>query len=82
MRTGADYRNSLRDGRQVFILGEGPVEDVTTHPATQAMVEEYAAWYDRHADPATAEAATQKAADALWGFLDGMAREAGITCAH
>lgn len=37
---------------------------------------------DQHADPATAEAATKKAADALWGFLDGMAREAGITCSH
>ncbi|TMJ24620.1 MAG: hypothetical protein E6G95_17900 [Alphaproteobacteria bacterium] len=55
MRTGADYRNSLRDRRRVFILGEGRVEDVTTHPATQAMVEEYAAWYDRHADPAWRE---------------------------
>ena len=37
---------------------------------------------DRHADPVTAEAATKKAADALWGFLDGMAREAGIVCPH
>ncbi len=35
---------------------------------------------NRHADPAKAEAATQKAADALWGFLDGIAREAGIRC--
>ena len=52
MRTGADYRKSLRDGRRVFILGEGLVEDVTTHPATRAMVEEYVAWYDRHVDPA------------------------------
>ena len=52
MRAGADYRNALRDGRRVFILGEGKVEDVTTHPSTQAMVEEYVAWYDRHADPA------------------------------
>ena len=51
MRTGADYRESLRDGRRVFVLGEGLVEDVTTHPATQAMVEEYVAWYDRHFDP-------------------------------
>jgi len=32
-------------------MGEGWVEDVTTHPATQAMVEEYALWYDRHLDP-------------------------------
>ena len=52
MRTGADYRKSLRDGRRVFILGEGQVEDVTIHPATRAMVEEYVAWYDRHVDPA------------------------------
>ena len=55
MRTGADYRNSLRDGRRVFILGEGQVDDVTTHPATRAMVEQYVAWYDRHADPAWKE---------------------------
>src|SRR5437868_10740140 len=51
MRTGADYRQSLRDGRRVWVMGEGQVEDVTTHPATHAMVEEYAAWYDRHLDP-------------------------------
>ena len=51
MRTGADYRESLRDGRRVWVLGEGVVEDVTTHPATRAMVEEYVAWYDRHFDP-------------------------------
>jgi aromatic ring hydroxylase len=55
MRTGADYRNSLRDGRRVFVLGEGKVDDVTTHPATAAMVEEYVAWYDRHTDPAWKE---------------------------
>src|SRR6202040_2107512 len=52
MRTGADYRQSLRDGRRVWGMGEGQVEDVTTHPATHAMVEEYAAWYDRPLDPA------------------------------
>jgi 4-hydroxyphenylacetate 3-monooxygenase len=51
MRTGADYRSSLRDGRRVWVLGEGRVEDVATHPATSAMVEEYVAWYDRHFDP-------------------------------
>jgi aromatic ring hydroxylase len=52
MRTGADYRRSLCDGRNVWVMGEGQVADVTTHPATRAMVEEYAAWYDRHLDPA------------------------------
>jgi len=52
LRTGAEYRDSLRDGRRVWIAGEGLVEDVTTHPATRAMVDEYVAWYDRHFDPA------------------------------
>ena len=51
MRTGADYKESLRDGRDVWVLGEGHVDDVTTHPATAAMVDEYVAWYDRHFDP-------------------------------
>ena len=51
MRTGREYREALRDGRRVWVMGEGWVEDVTTHPATQAMVEEYAAWYDRHLHP-------------------------------
>ena len=37
-RTGAAYREALRDGRKVWVLGEGKVEDVTTHPATSAMV--------------------------------------------
>jgi aromatic ring hydroxylase len=51
MRTGAEYRAALRDGRRVWVLGEGQVEDLTTHPATRAMVDEYVAWYDLHFDP-------------------------------
>ena len=51
MRTGAEYREALRDGRKVWVMGGGAVDDVTTHPATRALVEEYAAWYDRHRDP-------------------------------
>ena len=51
MRTGADYRESLRDGRDVWVIGEGQIDDVTSHPATAAMVEEYVSWYDRHFDP-------------------------------
>ncbi len=51
MRTGADYRESLRDGRKVWVMGEGRIDDLTTHPATRGMVEEYVAWYDRHFDP-------------------------------
>jgi len=55
MRTGAEYREALRDGRRVWVMGEGWAGDVTAHPATQPMVEEYAAWYDRHVDPAWQE---------------------------
>jgi len=52
MRTGAEYREVLRtDGRKVWVMGQGRVEDVTTHPATRGIVDEYVAWYDRHSDP-------------------------------
>ena len=50
MRIGADYRDCLRDGREVWVMGDGPISDVTTHPATSAMVEEYVKWYARHFD--------------------------------
>jgi 4-hydroxyphenylacetate 3-monooxygenase len=55
MRTGVDYRAALRDGRTVYVMGEGRVDDVTTHPATRAVVEEYVTWYDRHNDPQWAD---------------------------
>ena len=52
MRAGADYRRSLGGGRQIWAMGEGPIGDLATHPATCGVVAEYEAWYDRHADPA------------------------------
>src|SRR5262245_33130358 len=55
MRTGAEYREALRDGRKIWIVGEGAIDDVTTHPITRAMVDEYAGWYDRHFDRAWAD---------------------------
>jgi len=73
MRTGAEYREALRDGRKVWIIGEGLIDDVTEHPATRAMVDEYVAWYDRHFDPAwqdlllTPPGAT--GARTPWGFV-------------
>ena len=51
MRSGAEYREALHDGRRIWVMGEGLIEDVTLHPATRAMVEEYVTWYDRHLDP-------------------------------
>src|SRR6266567_1677966 len=73
MRTGAEYREALRDGRKVWLMGAGPVEDVTTHPATRATVEEYVAWYDRHFDPAWQEVLLAPAGAERervpWGFV-------------
>jgi aromatic ring hydroxylase len=51
VRTGAEYREVLHDGRRVWVIGEGLIDDVTLHPATRPMVEEYVAWYDRLHDP-------------------------------
>ena len=34
--TGAEYLESLRDGREIWLYGER-VEDVTTHPAFRNM---------------------------------------------
>jgi len=68
MRTGAEYKAALRDGRKVVIMGGGAIEDVTTHPATAAMVEQYVAWYDRHRDPDWAD--TLMSPDgAPWAFV-------------
>ena len=45
IRTGAEYRDSLRDGRDVWINGER-VRDVTTHPAFKPVVDIRASIYD------------------------------------
>ena len=93
MRSGADYRAALRDGRKVWVMGAGRVDDVTTHPATSAMVEEYVAWYDRHGDPAWQDVLTAPDADGErvpWAFvlprssgdLVGMGRSFAKTLFH
>ena len=69
MRTGSDYRTSLRDGRKVWVMNDGLVADVVTHPATSAMVEEYVAWYDRHFDPAWRETLVTASGAPVWAIL-------------
>jgi 4-hydroxyphenylacetate 3-monooxygenase len=54
IRTGEEYRESLRDGRQVWIDGE-KVDDVTRHPAFRPIVDARARIYDLAHEPATAE---------------------------
>src|SRR5580704_9211589 len=87
MRTGAEYREALRDGRVVYVMGEGRVDDVTTHPATKAVVEEYVRWHDLHRDPGWAETllspdGTPWALTAPRGSADliGMGRSFAKTC--
>ena len=48
--TGAEYVQSLRDGREVYIDGER-VKDVTTHPAFRNSVRSLARLYDALHDP-------------------------------
>ena len=67
MLSGAQYRESVRDGRKVWVLGEGAVDDITTHPSTKAMVDEYAAWYDRHTEPRWREALLTSSGEP-WAF--------------
>ncbi|MGH7960216.1 MAG: 4-hydroxyphenylacetate 3-hydroxylase N-terminal domain-containing protein [Candidatus Binatia bacterium] len=48
--TGAEYLESLRDGREVYICGER-VKDVTTHPAFRNSARMIARVYDSLHDP-------------------------------
>jgi 4-hydroxyphenylacetate 3-monooxygenase len=57
LRTGADYLESLRDGRQVFVDGE-KVKDVTTHPAFAGGARSLAKLFDIAAAPENRERMT------------------------
>ncbi|HEV7566300.1 MAG TPA: 4-hydroxyphenylacetate 3-hydroxylase family protein [Microbacteriaceae bacterium] len=54
IRTGEQYRESIRDGREVWIDGER-VEDVTIHPAFKPIVDVRARIYDLAHEDATRE---------------------------
>jgi 4-hydroxyphenylacetate 3-monooxygenase len=57
IRTGDEYRESLRDGREVYIDGAS-VDDVTTHPAFKPIVDVRARIYDLAHEPETREVTT------------------------
>jgi 4-hydroxyphenylacetate 3-monooxygenase len=57
LRTGDAYRDSLRDGRAVWIEGER-VEDVPNHPAFRPIVDARARIYDLAHEPALREVLT------------------------
>ena len=52
IRTGDEYRESVRDGREIWIDGER-VDDVTTHPAFRPIVDVRARIYDMAHEHAT-----------------------------
>ncbi|MEK9786452.1 MAG: 4-hydroxyphenylacetate 3-hydroxylase N-terminal domain-containing protein, partial [Gammaproteobacteria bacterium] len=53
IRTGEQYRESIRDGRLVYMNGE-KVKDVTQHPQFKPLVDIRARIYDMQHDKATA----------------------------
>src|SRR5258705_2798343 len=55
--TGAEFLQSLRDGREVYIYGE-QVEDVTTHPAFRNAAASVAQLYDALHDAKTKDVLT------------------------
>ena len=57
IRTGEEYRDSIRDNREVWINGE-KVKDVTTHPAFKPVVDIRARIYDMQHEEATQDAVT------------------------
>ncbi len=52
IRTGEEYRESLRDGREVYMSGE-KIADVTTHPAFKPIIDIRARIYDLANEAAT-----------------------------
>src|SRR3712207_1609111 len=57
IRTGAQYRDSIRDGREVFINGEH-VKDVPSHPMFRPIVDIRARIYDMQHEPETRDIMT------------------------
>jgi 4-hydroxyphenylacetate 3-monooxygenase len=65
--TGAEYLESLKDGREIWIYGER-VKDVTTHPAFRNTVRMLARLYDAIHDPAQKDALTIETDTGNGGF--------------
>ena len=65
--TGAEYLESLRDGREIWIYGER-VKDVTTHPAFRNTARMIARLYDALHDPAKKDVLTTPTDTGTGGF--------------
>src|SRR5262245_2759332 len=65
--TGAQYLESLRDEREVYIYGER-VKDVTTHPAFRNAARSMARLYDELHDPKQKDVLTSPTDTGNGGF--------------
>src|SRR4030081_2904832 len=65
--TGAEFLESLRDGREIYIYGER-VADVTTHPAFRNAARSIARLYDALHDPKTKDVLTSPTDTGSGGF--------------
>jgi 4-hydroxyphenylacetate 3-monooxygenase len=71
IRTGNEYRESIRDGREVWVSGER-VADVTTHQMFKPLVDIRARIYDMAHDDATREIMTTVDPDSGERFAVGL----------
>ena len=71
IRTGQEYIESIRDGREVWVNGER-VEDVPSHPMFQPVVDIRARIYDMAHEPATQEVMTTRDPDTGERFAVGL----------
>src|ERR1051325_7118180 len=62
IRTGAQYVESLRDGREVWVSG-AKADDVPSHPAFAGVVQSFAAAYDLQRAPEHEDVLTEQAPD-------------------
>ncbi len=65
--TGAEYLESLRDGREIWLYGER-VKDVTTHPAFRNTARMIARLYDALHDPKTKDVLTTETDTGSGGY--------------
>ncbi len=71
--TGAEYLESLRDGREVWIYGER-VKDITAHPAFRNSARSVARLYDALHDPAQQAVLTSPTDTGNGGFTHSFFR--------
>ena len=78
-----EVSKSKIDGLKKFydINDEKTLEFFTAHQVYDVgHSNQVASLIEKYVEPARAEQATREARDVLWGFLDGMCREGGISC--